>query len=394
MFYGRRVSTRVSPLTLAAHAAAAIPGLQIEGLCEPQSNDGSMARQGIVDSDGNRWVVCTPLTDIAGVGIEAQATLLHILHKAYSVGRLPFEVPAPVAYSRENAKTHVLIHRYQRGDEMTWEEIEQSSTLAQSLGRAIAALHELPDAVIERTGLPMYSSNECRERHLALLDEGASAWTIPPNLYERWEAALQDVSLFKFRPTPVHGDMGPDSFMTSHGVVTSMAAFASAHLGDPAEDLAWIVTCGHSHVVDQFTTAYVSGRQDDSDLHLLARAQLLSELALVRWLLHGVRTKDVSVINDAQRMLTDLGEVLGNEPLLASHVDERANWTREEWEAEATKVRSVADEELDPHAPTVVLADVSQHVMNSEGNEDSVSDVKGAHTDEDNGNIIAFNPSS
>lgn len=394
MSYGRRVSTRLSPLTLAAHAAAALPGLQIEGLCEPQTNDGSMARQGIVDSEGNRWVVCTPLTDIAGVGIEAQATLLHILHKAHSVGRLPFEVPAPVAYSRENAKTHVLIHRHQRGDEMTWEEIEQSSTLAQSLGRAIAALHELPDAVIERTGLPMYSANDCRERHLALLDEGASAWTIPPNLYERWEAALEDVSLFKFRPTPVHGDMGPDSFMTSHGVVTSMAAFASAHLGDPAEDLAWIVTCGYANVVDQFTTAYVAGRHDSSDLHLLARAQLLSELALVRWLLHGVRTKDVSVINDAKTMLSDLSEVLGSEPLRASHVDERANWTREDWEAEAANVRTVADEELDPHAPTVVLSDVSDDVVVSEDREAGALETEHTDTGDDDTNIIAFNPPS
>ncbi|MDO5720433.1 MAG: phosphotransferase [Actinomycetaceae bacterium] len=387
------MTTRVSPLTLAAHAAAAIPGLQVEGLCDPQTNDGSMARQGIVDAEGNRWVVCTPLTDIAGVGIEAQATLLHILHKAHSVGRLPFEVPAPVAYSRENAKLHVLIHRYQRGDVMTWEDIEHSPTLAQSLGRAIAALHELPEAVIERTGLPMYSANDCRERHLALLAEGAAAWTIPPNLYDRWETALEDLSLFKFQPTPVHGDMGPDSFMTSHGVVTSMAAFASAHLGDPAEDLAWIVTSEYAAAVEQFTTAYVTGRQDSSDLHLLARAQLISELALVRWLIHGVRTKDMSIIVDAKRMLTDLSDVLGDEPLLASHVDKRADWTRDDWEAEAAPVHVDENEELDPHAPTIVLADLSDQVRQSQDEETASSD---SPQDADGGgdNVIRINPSA
>lgn len=363
-FTVENVTSRVSPLILAAHAAAAVPGLQVEGLCPPQSNDGSMARQGIVDSEGNRWVVCTPLTDVAGAGIEAQMTLLHILLQAHKVGRLPFEVPAPVGHSRDRSKLHVIVHKYLRGTELTWEEIESSSTLPGSLGRAIAALHELPDAVIERTGLPMYTAQECRERLLSLLDEGAGAWTLPPNLYERWEMALEDVSLFRFRPTPVHGDMWPDSFMVSNGVITALAAFASAHLGDPAEDLAWITSCGDETVVKNFIESYLAARQDNSDMHLLARAQLLSEFALVRWLLHGVRAKDTSIIEDAKAMLTELSESLGDEPLLDSHRDKRADWTQAQWEEEAENapISLAVIDGLDPNAPTINLSNVVGNV--------------------------------
>ncbi|MDO5728214.1 MAG: phosphotransferase [Actinomycetaceae bacterium] len=362
------MTSRVSPLILAAHAAAAIPGLQVEGLCPPQSNDGSMARQGIVDSEGNRWVVCTPLTDVAGVGIEAQTTLLHILRQAHQVGRLPFDVPAPVGHSRDRAKLHVIVHRHLRGNELTWEEIDNSPTLPGSLGRAIAALHELPPAVIERTGLPMYSAQECRERLVGLLDAGASAWTIPPNLYERWEMALDDATLFRFTPTPVHGDMGPDSFMVSNGVISALAAFASAHLGDPAEDLAWLTTSGNDAVVKAFVESYLAARSDNSDMHLIARAQLLSELALVRWLLHGVRAKDSTIVKDAQTMLTELSESVGDEPLLDSHRDKRADWTEAQWEEEAEKAPVSLDviDGLDPNAPTIDLSNVVGNVSEEE----------------------------
>jgi len=49
-------------------------------------------------------------------------------------------------------------------------------------------------------------------------------------------------------------------------------------------------------------------RMEFSDPHLTERARLAGELALARWLLHGVRTENEEIIDDAVAMLADLEE--------------------------------------------------------------------------------------
>lgn len=347
------MSTDFSPLVLAAYATAAMPDIEIVGLTEPSDNDGSMARQGVVDSQGRHWVVCTPLTDEAGAGVQAQATMLRILHRSYEKGFLPFDAPEPVANKTQARDVRVIVHPQMRGEAGTWDEMEKSPMLTGSMAKSVAALHNLPSDAIEFTGLPTYTAAEVRARLRSLLDEATAASPLPPNLYERWEAALDDDSLFRFKTVPVHGDLGPDSFLCSGGTVSSVSAFASAHLGDPAEDLAWILT-GPEEVRKFFLRMYQSSR-DDNDLHLVARAELWAEFAVLRWLLHGARTNDKSVIEDAKQMLRDLADDIGESPLVPGHEAPR---TFEEADLDEVNEALPALDEIDPNSPTVNLGDV------------------------------------
>ncbi|MDO5034570.1 MAG: phosphotransferase [Actinomycetaceae bacterium] len=348
------MSNEFSPLVLAAHATAALPGLEIVGLTEPYDNDGSMARQGIVDAQGKHWVVCTPLTDQAGADMQAQVTLLRILHRSFEKGFLPFDAPVPVANKRGGGDIRVLVHPEMRGTPGSWEQMDASSMLTGSMAKAIAALHDLPAEAIEFTGLPVYTAEEVRERLLFLLDEAVNVALIPPNLYDRWDDALRDESLFRFEPTPVHGDLGPDSFLCSADTVSSVSAFASAHLGDPAEDLGWILS-GSKETRDHFLRVYQDSRKDP-DLHLAIRAQLWAELALLRWLLHGKRIEDNEVIEDAKAMLADLASEVGDDPLIPGHTSSNEVFE----EADLDEVNRVLPVELDvdPNAPTVNLGQV------------------------------------
>ena len=52
------------------------------------------------------------------------------------------------------------------------------------------------------------------------------------------------------------------------------------------------------------------------DKHLRDRAELVSELSLARWLLHGVRAARDRIIEDAVAMLDDLADQVGDEPLI------------------------------------------------------------------------------
>ena len=55
--------------------------------------------------------------------------------------------------------------------------------------------------------MPVYDAETCRTRHLADLDRGAATGHVPTALLSRWERALEDVTAWRFAPTPVHGDL-------------------------------------------------------------------------------------------------------------------------------------------------------------------------------------------
>ena len=84
-------------------------------------------------------------------------------------------------------------------------------------------------------------------------------------------------------------------------------------VGDPSEDLAWVYSSAPIDTLDVIEEAYDRGRIEGVDKYLRLRAELVSELNLARWLLHGVRTKDDAIIDEAVEMLEDLAEQVGDE---------------------------------------------------------------------------------
>jgi len=70
--------------------------------------------------------------------------------------------------------------------------------------------------------------------------------------------------------------------------------------------------------VDSVMEAYQLRRTELTDTRLADRALLAGELALARWLLHGVRTGDASIVEDAVQMLVDLdAHTRAAEPVLS-----------------------------------------------------------------------------
>ncbi|QPK80844.1 phosphotransferase [Schaalia sp. ZJ405] len=304
-----------SPLELAALATAAVPGMQVERLCSPQYDDEVMSVTGIVDSSGNRWVVSCPHDAIGGLDLAAQSGLLERLAKAYDVKRIPFDVPRIHGMTTTHAGDRIMVHQNLGGRALTDADFSDPHILPASLGRALAALHNLPPKVYTGIDLPAYSAIECRDRLIALVDEAAEQVLIPANLWNRWEAAFDDVALWRFPAAPIHGDLQQTNLEVDHGSVLGMGGFGSAHVGDPAVDIAWILAQASDEFLDRFVEAYSRDRSF-VDLHLITRAQLLSELAIVRWLVHGIHAQDRSIIAQAQEMLSDLSMDLGDDQLV------------------------------------------------------------------------------
>jgi len=127
---------------------------------------------------------------------------------------------------------------------------------------------------------------------------------------------VEDTALWRFRPTVVHGDLAEENVLVAGGTVVAVRGWSQAHVGDPAEDLAWVYSSAPVDCLDSIEDAYDIARSEGVDRHLRERAELVSELSLARWLLHGVRTGDKPVINDAVAMLEDLAAQVGDAPLV------------------------------------------------------------------------------
>ena len=317
----------LNPLELAALATAAVPGLNVVGLRDAQYGDESVSITGIVDDKGNNWVVVAPHDDEGGAGIESQLRVLAYLGRAYDKGLLPFDVPRPAGIVRPDQGGRAMVHPALRGQQMDWSDMERTGLLPTSLARSLAAFHELHTSVIANAGMPAYTPKESRARHEAMIERAATSGYLSPVLQRRWEAALTEESLWRFSSTPVHGDLGPGNVLVKDGAVTGMVGFAAAHVGDPAQDIAWILAQASDDFLNDFRSAYSVARTED-DLHVWTRAQLLSELAVVRWLVHGLNQQDESVIQDGREMLADLAESLGDAQLVENaHAGVEVEWS-------------------------------------------------------------------
>jgi hypothetical protein len=218
---------------------------------------------------------------------------------------------------QQNLSTFVYSHL--NGSTRTVEELTAGSQeLAKEIGTALAAIHDLPRALVSNADLPSYTPNEFRQRRLNELDMAATTGKIPPLLLRRWEHAMEDVSLWRFNPCVVHGDLHEDNLLVEEDRVTAVTGWTDLRIGDPADDLAWLVASNEHEFVDAVVRHYTEHRRDAPDSHLLRRAALSAEFALAQYLVKGIAAADAEMISEAEGMLATLADDIaehGGQPI-------------------------------------------------------------------------------
>lgn len=284
-------------------------------LALPQEESASLHVVGVIDTRGRHWEVLEAHDDTTGAGLDAEAEVLRRIGRIVDDGRLSFNVPR-VAGTVRSEEAHIQVRTHLEGRPVDVSALHPGPGLSAGVGRALGELHELPTSVISEAGMPVYDSQEVRDRWLSLMDDAAGTGRVPPTLLSRWESALEDPTLWRFRPVVVHGDLDAENVLTAGGAVVAMRGLGQAHVGDPAEDMAWIYASVPVDCLDSIEGAYDLARTEGVDKHLRDRAELVSELSLARWLLHGVRAGRDGIVEDAVTMLADLADQVGDEPLV------------------------------------------------------------------------------
>jgi Predicted aminoglycoside phosphotransferase len=284
-----------TPLALAALASAAVPGL------DPATVEGTPQRPGhqfevafIEDTQHRRWVVRAPMTAAAGAQMDVTVSLLGLLSR-----RLPFSVPMPKGFVALNEGGRAVVYPFIAGRPLNFAHLPGGPGIAAELGRALAALHNLDLALCEEAGLTSYDPDTYRTRRLADLDRAAATGHVPTELLSRWERSLEDVSLWRFAPTPTHGDLTGDEVLAvfddddaTSGRVRGLTGWENAKVADPADDFATLVTQASPLAFDSVLEAYAHARVDRPDKYLERRARLAGELKLVSELLTAVGSRN------------------------------------------------------------------------------------------------------
>ncbi|WP_072313876.1 phosphotransferase [Agrococcus sp. Marseille-P2731] len=300
-----------NPFTLAALATTAVPGLDVVGATE----DGSDEHRSVVAArlaDGSTVQVILPRSVTALRSEQAHERALAALTLA-TRSRLPFEVPT-VLGTTDAGKSSLSVLTRLGGTVMRLTDVSPAKPgLAESVGRAIAALHELPTSVASDAGLPHESAQALRARLLDTFDRAAATGSVPTPLLERWEAALGDDQLWQFKPALVHGDLQAPAFRIEDAEVVGIDGWHALAVGDPARDLAFLLGSSEFGSVDAAFDAHAAAR-GIGDRQVRQRAMLHAELDIARWLLHGADRGDAAIVEDAKGMLAGLVARVDSDP--------------------------------------------------------------------------------
>lgn len=311
-----------SPLYLAALASAAVPGLDPASVEALPSEPGQLFDVAFVqDTQHRRWVVRAPRTQAAGAQMDVTVALLGLLAR-----RLPFAVPTPKGFAALKDGGRAAVYPYLPGQNVRFEALPPGPGLAAELGRTIAHLHNADLQIFDEAGLPAYDPDTYRTRRLAELDRAAATGHVPTALLARWERMLEDVSLWRFAPTPTHGDLTGDQVLAvfdddqdaGTGRVRALTGWEDAKVADPADDFAALVREASPEAFETVLEAYAHARVERPDKNLEQRARLAAEMRLVTELMAAVSSDDRRLVERQAAALRRLDDQIHAEEEAAS----------------------------------------------------------------------------
>ena len=299
-----------SPLILAALAKDAVPALDFVNV-KPLSNntDGYFDSALLTATNGEHYVVKMARGASSALALDTEMVVIRSIGLAER-GRLPFEITKQLGETKDSRGNRALLLSYVYGEPVDLTVRHAGDPIAASVANALAAIHSLPLSIVENAGLPQYSPAELVRSMIANLDRAAQTGLVPAVLLNRWEQALEDVNLFRYTPTVIHGDINGENVIEVQGEVSGVLNWHTIQIGDPAQDLGWVVGAGSPDISYSILLEYANRRGSGIDENFKQRAQLHSELAHVRWLLEGIASKRQDIVDESVAILEDLASAV------------------------------------------------------------------------------------
>ncbi|MBO3147568.1 phosphotransferase, partial [Dermatophilus congolensis] len=295
-------------LTLAALADAALPDARptrVEHVTEHPGDHYSLAF--IEDNTQRRWAIRLPTDPVAAALQDQSLPLLETLRH-----HLPYATPHPHGFASLRDGRRAMLYPLIPGRTIKFDLLPPGPGLATALGQAIATIHNLNPTLYDTAGLPTYDATDLHRRRICDIDLGASTGLVPTGLLNRWEPLLEDIALWRFPTRPTHGHLEADHILidfndphdASTGHIVAITSWDNATIGDPATDLATVLTHTNRRAAEAIFTAYATTLTEPPDPAIRRRATLLNELRLLGKLLTAKRLNNHHALTHATKALT------------------------------------------------------------------------------------------
>lgn len=343
---------------------AALPGATIVGASRLGSDERGGVESALVElADGRRLVVRVAEDDEAGRAVRTEARVLEALSAGVR-SLLPFAAPRILGQTALGTG-HAVVSDYLDGYRVDAADIPPGAGFAGLIGRALAAVHDLPVTVIRAEGFPVRSADQVRTDTARLIDRADASGRLPRELRDRWRSLVDDDAAWRFEATVVLDGFEITSLVfddvAETPAVVGLLGWQGLSIGDPAVDLRWLGSAPAA--ADAVHEAYASSSHRASDTALLSRARLFAELEFAKWLVHGVDTDDAVVVSDAEKLLASLADATDGTELVRhgkSDVDDAIALLEQVPAATDSPIdTSMQTDAYDPVALGAYLADVA-----------------------------------
>lgn len=307
MFLSNLIFMARSPLILAALAKAAVPRLNFHEVKALTTNANGAFDTGLLTAtSGEHYIIRVANSQTSGAEQEVELRALKALGKVDRL-RLPFSITNLLGETKDEKGSRALVFEFIYGNPTDSSAVAPDSGLSRSIAKAIAAIHGLDSSIIENEHLASFDAAEVMKSRVGELDRFASTGKVPAILLSRWEQALEDTSLFRFKPTVVHGGLNSETVLSLDEEVSGILSWSTLKVSDPAEDFAWILGAGMHDLSESIIDVYRQ-THSNADEALKQRATLYSEFEFARWLMFGIGKNDLAIIDEAVLMLDGLAE--------------------------------------------------------------------------------------
>ncbi|MBN9612509.1 MAG: phosphotransferase, partial [Actinobacteria bacterium] len=191
-----------TPLTLAALATSAVPGLQVVGVRAHTLDGGGAFNSAVIITDDAELIVRVPRDASSEVQQSAEMLGLAALADGARTA-LPFGVSETLGMTRAG-DTRAVVSTFLPGGRIDAGDLEHDALLLQPIADALAAIHQLPTSLVQQAGLPMRTAEEVRESAVRLVARAAETRLLPDTVHARWLEVLASARLWDFAPTVIH----------------------------------------------------------------------------------------------------------------------------------------------------------------------------------------------
>ena len=288
--------------SLAALAAAAVPGLVPARTMPIATPAEDLDVAGVVGEDGRRVMVLSPGSTAAGVRLERDLKVADALTGT----SLRTVVPPVLGFVKLSEGGRCAVTEAPVGRPLMLDDLAAGPDLARSLGQVLARIHTVPRYAAEAAGVESYTPEAMHAAHRARIESVMAGGHLPAAVAQRWQALLEDEELWDITPQFVHGDLSEESLFTIDGQISAVRDWSSSKVADAASDLAWLISSLEPERFDDLYAAYREELPTSTHPRLMERAQALGEFAVAEWLAHGLEVGDESIVADARGMVADL----------------------------------------------------------------------------------------